>query len=126
MARDLKGVNMSEILKSSEIYIDNQESDDGYYSIGFLIDRKEAGEPNNIGFCRDDLEDPGWIYVEADDQIHGFKTKSITFSFEGLILSVELLDDNKFYWNGEKSFKISILEDKLRDVEEFLECMSIF
>ena len=117
---------MSEILKSSEIFLDNQESDDGYYSAGFLIDRKEAGEPNNNGFCRDDLEDPGWIYVEADDQIYGYKTKSIKFNFEGSVLSVDLIDNNKFHWNGGKSFKILIPEDKIRDVEECLGCMFSF
>lgn len=114
---------MVDILKASEIYLDNEESDDGYYSAGFLIDKKEAGAPNNVGFCRDEVEDPGWIYVEADDQIYGFKTKRIKFSFEDSVLIVELLDGNKFYWNNGKILKILIPDSRIKEVADCLSCI---
>ncbi|TYD32336.1 hypothetical protein CEK63_18490 [Xanthomonas sontii] len=110
------GGRVDDILKSLRVDVDNQESDDGYFSLGFLIDQEHAGLPYNIGLCRDEIEDPGCLYIEVDDQIHGFATRRARYAFNGNVLAIELLDDHVFHWTGSKVVKIIVPEGQAQQV----------
>lgn len=107
---------MDDILKSLRADVDNQESDDGYFSLGFLIEQERAGLPYNIGLCRDEIEDPGCLYIEAEDQIHGFTTKRARYAIHENVLAIELLDDHVFHWSGSKVVRIIVPEGQAQEV----------
>lgn len=101
--------------KPIAVAIDNEESDDGFFSVGFIFNYDPATIPHNIALCRDTIEDPTTIYIEPDDQIYGFSTRSARFSLNNSILTLEILDKNTFYWNGSKVVNIEISSDQ-RDI----------
>lgn len=111
---------MGKIYKPIQIEIDNEESDDGFYSIGFIFNFDPNIVPHNIGLCRDAMENPENIYVEADDQIHGFYTQSTSYDIQGTQLTILLNDDKDFYWNHSKSIVIEIPMEQVEEVENCL------
>lgn len=114
---------MKKIYKPIQIEIDNEESDDGFFSLGFVFNFDIDVVPHNIGMCRDFIENPDSLYIEADDQIYGFNTKNIKYHIEDFILKVILEDENKFYWDGSKSILIELNKDKIAEVVSCLESM---
>ena len=106
---------MEKILNPIEVAIDNEDSDDGFFSVGFILNYDVEQVPHNIGLCRDVYENPDSIYVEPDDQIYGFRTRNATFTVDDLILTISLHDENKFYWDGSKSVKIKLDPKKKAD-----------
>ncbi|MBF7091910.1 hypothetical protein IUY40_10200 [Flavobacterium sp. ALJ2] len=109
-------LNVKKTYKPIQIDIDNEESDDRFFSLGFTFNFDSNIIPHNIGFCRDFIENPNFIYIEADDQIHGFNTKAVSYNIEKFILTLTLLDKNKFYWDGSKSISIELDESNIGDV----------
>jgi len=121
---------MDDILQSLRADVDNQQSDDGYFSLGLLIEQERPGLPYNIGLCRDEIEDPGCLYIEADDQIHGFTTTQARCAFdwnvlviEWNVLVIELLDDHVFHWSGSKVVRISVPDEQVQEVAACVPCM---
>ena len=106
------------------VEVDNEDSDDGFFSIGFVFNYDPTQAPHNLGLCRDASENPDNIYFEPDDQIHGFNTQKARFSIDGSILELELLDQNVFYWDSSKIIRIAIPDDQIDDVKQCL--ISIF
>ncbi|EAZ0459790.1 hypothetical protein QWQ33_003962 [Salmonella enterica] len=105
--------------------IDNEDSDDGYFSLGFVFNYDDDIIPHNIGLCRDELEgEPDSIYIEADDQIYGFRTKKAKYSISDNLLTLTLLDENVFYWDKSKIINIKIDKNEVDEIEECLK--SIF
>lgn len=109
-------LNVNEIYKPIQIDIDNEVSDDGFFSLGFTFNFDNSIVPHNIGICRDVIENPGFLYIEPDDQVYGFNTKEARCSIDGCVLTLTLLDNNKFYWNGSKSISIELDENNIDDV----------
>ena len=70
--------------------------------------------------CRDEVESPGDIYIETDDQIHGFHTTNATYAIINQVLTICLNDNNVFYWNGSKTIKIYICDERLNDASKCL------
>jgi len=125
--KDLKGVEyeMSKIYTPIEADIDNEDSDDGYFSLGFIFNYDNNIIPHYMGLCRDELEgEPNTIYIETDDQIYGFKTKKAEYSINNGILTITLLDENFFYWDKSKVINIKIDQNEIDVIEKCLE--SIF
>lgn len=114
---------MDDILQSLRADVDNQQSDYGYFSLGLLIEQERPGLPYNIGLCRDEIEAPGCLYIEADDQIHGFTTTQARYAFDGNVLVIELLDDHVFHWSGSKAVRISVPEEQVQEVAACVACM---
>lgn len=116
---------MNKIYIPIRMDIDNEDSDDGYFSLGFVFNYDDKTIPHNIGLCRDKLEGgPDYIYIEADDQIYGFRTKKAKYSIGNNILTLTLLDENVFYWDKSKTVNIKIDEHEIDEIEECLK--SIF
>ncbi|WP_081025766.1 hypothetical protein [Ralstonia solanacearum] len=109
---------MSNVLRPIEVLVDDEGSDDGFFSVGFTFNSDVSCIPHNIGLCRDEFEDPGVVYIEPDDQIHGFKTKHASFSINDFILRISLLDENRFYWDGSKEVSMQIDPENLVGVEK--------
>ncbi|WP_081025923.1 hypothetical protein [Ralstonia solanacearum] len=109
---------MSHVLRPIEVLVDDESDDDGFFSVVFTFNFDVSCIPHNIGLCRDEFEDPGVVYIEPDDQIHGFKTQNVSFSINDLILSISLLDENRFYWDGSKEVRIQIDPEDLVEVEK--------
>jgi len=108
-----------------EIEIDNEDSDDGVFSLLLQFNYDVNVVPHYIVLGRDELEsdDPNSIYVETDDQIHGFHTKNIKYSINDNILSFLLLDEHVFYWDSSREINIKIDENKIDEIKECLESM---
>ncbi len=109
-------LSIKKIYKPIQIDIDNEESDDRFFSLGFTFNFDSNTIPHNIGVCRDFIENPSFIYIEADDQIHGFNTKTASYNIENFILTLTLLDKNKFYWDSSKSVSIELDESNIKDI----------
>jgi hypothetical protein len=103
------------------IDIDHEESDEGFFSLRFTFG-DDAGIPRHIAICRDlvDSEPPYPLYIEADDQIHGFYTAHAQYAMNGTVLTLTLLDDNRFYWDDSQSTRIDIDPDRLEEVTSCL------
>lgn len=103
-----------------EVEVDNEDSDDGFFSIGFIFNYDENTKPHNVGLCRDAIEDPTKIYIEADDQIYGFYTKNAQFFLDGSILNLKLLDQNIFYWDKSQTFFVELPIEKIEAIKQCL------
>lgn len=123
MLQGEKEINMKKIYKPIQIEIDNEESDDGFLSLGFIFNYDTHVVPHYISICRDFIENPDFLYLETDDQIYGFYTKNIKYHIEGFILKVTLEDKNKFYWSDSKSILIELNKNKITEVISCLESM---
>ena len=69
----------------------------------------------DIALCRDELECPNSIYIEYTDQIYGFETRDIEYSFENGRLTLKLLV-NSFRWNNSSDVEIYIPETEIDSV----------
>ncbi|NIE78606.1 hypothetical protein F3J45_29730 [Pantoea sp. Ap-967] len=116
---------MNKLYVPIRIDIDNENSDDGYFSLGFVFDHDDKITPHNIGLCRNEQEgEANSIYIEADDQIYGFTTNKAGYSINNNILTLTLLDSNFFYWDKSKTISIKINEEEIDEIEKCL--ISIF
>ena len=110
--------------KPAAIHIDNDDEEDGFYSIGFFFNPESDNAPKHLGLCRDIEENPDEVYIEADDQIYGFHTQSASFEMHGTVLTISLADDNRFYWSDLATVDIDIPQE---DINSILSCLrSIF
>lgn len=117
-----EGDAMSGFYVPIRVDVDNGDTDESYFSLGFVFGHTAAVVPHNIGLCRDELEgDPGSIYIEADDQVHGFTTKAAKYSIDAGVLTITLLDENFFYWDESKVVNIKISSEDAGAIEG---CMS--
>ena len=99
-------------MKLHKIQIDEDFEDDGLCSITFWF---EDDPPRYITLCRDELACPSSIYIEYTDQIYGFKTRDIEYSFENGRLTLKLLV-NSFRWNNSSDIEIYIPEAEIDSV----------
>lgn len=99
-------------MKLYKIQIDEDFEDDGLFSITFWV---ENDPPRYIALSRDELESPNSIYIEYIDQIYGFETRDIEYSFENGRLTLKLLV-NSFRWNHSSDLEIYIPEEEIDSV----------
>lgn len=117
---------MSIVHKPIEVYIDNEDFDDGFYNLGFVMNREVGVLPHHVGLCRDFIEEPDYVYIEADDQIYGFLTNQISYEIKGTLLTITLLDEHVFYWNKEKTFTVEFDIINSKEIKHCLEVMCNF
>lgn len=103
-------------MKLYKIQIDEDFEDDGLYSITFWF---EDDPPRYITLCRDELACPSSIYIEYTDQIYGFETRDIEYSFENGRLALKLLV-NSFRWNNSSDVEIYIPETEIDSVTSIM------
>ena len=117
----LENYDMSHVvsyLAAKEVFVDNQNSDDGFFSIGFIFG--VGGIPYNLGFCLDTLESPSNIYVEPDDQKYGFSVKELSFTKNEDIICFKLGTGGVFYWDKSNEICIKIPES---DIDSVISCI---
>ena len=76
--------------------------------------------PRYITLCRDELACPSSIYIEYTDQIYGFETRDIEYSFENGRLTLKLLV-NSFRWNNSSDVEIYIPKAEIDSVTSIME-----
>lgn len=103
-------------MKLHKIQIDEDFDDDGLCSITFWFE----DAPRYITLCRDELACPSSIYIEYTDQIYGFETRDIEYSFENGRLTLKLLV-NSFRWNNSSDVGIYIPEAEIDSVTSIME-----
>jgi hypothetical protein len=96
-------------MKALKVLIDKDFEDDGLYAVTLWVDSEP---PRYISISRDAFEEPKFVYVEAQDQIYGKKTKNLKYSLYDSALDLYFLPDSEdcFHWNNSR--KVSIEIDK--------------
>ena len=107
------------VLKTKSVQIDTELQDDGLYSITFYFGKSR--NPYYMTLARDEYEEPDDIYFEAEDQIHGFKSREITYTLKNDILRIDLSADksNNFFWTKDRVIEVELGSD----IKEAGECL---
>lgn len=109
------------MLTPTSIQIDKEFQDDGLFAITFYFEKDRI--PYYITVCRDEYEEPDAVYVEAEDQIHSFKSSTIRYALCDAILTFDLSEDkeNAFFWTRSKIVDIVLCQNDIHDVKICLE-----
>ena len=107
-------------MKVARAKIDEEFEDDGLFSVTFWMDHGQV--PSYVSIARDEMEDPDSVYFEAEDQIHGFKTKGLSYSITGNEVTLDLSGDptRAFFWDNSKLIRLDISNNDLASVSESL------
>jgi len=107
-------------MKPARIQLDTDFEEDGLYSITFWFQNSEL--PSYLSLARDEIEDPEFSYIEAEDQKYGFRANDLSFTInrENVGLSFSANSDNKFFWNESKYIEIEVPANELKKVERYL------
>jgi hypothetical protein len=94
--------------------------DDGLFCATIWVDETP---PRYISISLDEAERPGELYFEAEDQVYGKYTKSLTCTFSGstLILATTLVIGNFFHWTTDRKIQIEMKSIDLADARQILQ-----
>lgn len=107
-------------MKPTKIQFDTDFEEDGLFSITFWFDKYKI--PSYLSIAKDEMEDPDFVYIEAEDQKFGFKSADLTYSINayGIKLTFAKESNSYFYWDKSKEIEIEINENDLENVKRYL------
>lgn len=108
------------ILSPIDIFMDNEVATPDLFTIAFIFSFSTTESPKSLLLSRGPGQEPGQIWVEADDPEHGFHATGVRWKVDGLLLTIELTDGNTFHWNGGTTVTVELMESRARGVNSCL------
>lgn len=107
-------------MKTLKVQVDKDVEDDGLYVVTLWVD---LTPPRYISISRDAYEEPGVMYIEAQDQIYGKKTTNLRYSISDSILRLYFLSGSGevFHWNNSLEVLIKINDGDWEVMQESFE-----
>jgi hypothetical protein len=106
--------------KATAVDFEQAMEDDGVLALTFWF--AGDGRPYLSMCCSE--EGPGSVYIESEDQIYGFETTQLAFSFEsGSVLVLRLMDGTSFPATTVNRLEIEFHPDIQMRLRERLEKM---
>lgn len=106
-------------MKATEVRVDSEFEADGLFGVTLWVD---CTPPGYVSICRDELEKPDSIYVEAQDQKYGFATDQILLQWRNSTLVIQHPEGApwRFHWSVDDVVEIDIPESDVQEVKRVL------
>lgn len=111
---------MQRIYQPLDIYLDNETARPDVFTMVFTFSFSGNTPPRSLLLSRGPEDPPGTVWIQPDDEEHGFHARNVGWRTEGLLLTVELTDGNRFYWDGSTSMTIEMMESRVAGINSCL------
>lgn len=107
-----------------DIYLDNETDRPDVFTMVFTFSFSGNTPPRSLLLSRSPNDKPGTVWVQPDDEEHGFAAHDVKWSVDGLLLTIKLSGEDHFYWNESQSMTIELFETRIDGINSCLD--SIF
>ncbi len=103
-----------------DIYLDTEGADQGVFTMVFTFNFSSNTPPRSLLLTRGPEDPVGSVWIQPDDEEHGFLATDVAWSVDGLLLTITLTDDHRFYWDGSRAMTIELMESRVYGVTSCL------
>lgn len=103
-----------------DIYLDTHAAEQDVFTLVFTFSFSANTPPRSLLLSRGPEDPPGRVWIQPDDESHGFLARDVVWSLDGLLLTIVLSGEDCFYWDGSRSMTIELLETRATGVSNCL------
>lgn len=108
------------IFSPVDIFLDTEAQTEGLFTMAFIFGFSTTVPPRSLLLSRGPAEKAGEVWVEPDDPERGFTARGMSWTTDGLLLTLELTDGHTFYWDGSTRVTIELMETRMAGVNTCL------
>lgn len=120
--KDSKATAAEGVFKLNAIKLlrDIEYEDDGLFCVTIWVNETP---PRYISISLDEIERPGELYFEAEDQKYGVYTRSLVCNFCGSSLTLISTSEvaNLFHWTTDREIRIGMKSIDLQDAKQIID-----
>lgn len=103
-----------------DIYLDTEGVAQGVFTMVFTFSFSTNTPPRSLLLSRGPEDPAGAVWIQPDDEEHGFLARDVAWSVDGLLLTIALSDGDRFYWDGSQAMTIELMETRAGGVTSCL------
>lgn len=103
-----------------DIYLDTHAAEQDVFTLVFTFSFSANTPPRSLLLSRGPEDPPGRVWIQPDDETHGFLARDVVWSLDGLLLTIVLSGEDCFYWDGSRSMTIELMESRVHGVNSCL------
>lgn len=111
---------MPRIYSPLDIYLDNETGRPDVFTMVFTFSFSGTTPPRSLLLSRGPEDPPGTVWIQPDDPGHGFHAEDVRWESDGLLLTITLAGEDRFYWDRSRSMTIELFETRLDGVTSCL------
>ena len=111
---------MPRIYSPLDIYLDNESDRPDVFTMVFTFSFSGNTPPRSLLLSRGPEDPPGTVWLQPDDPGHGFHAEDVRWESDGLLLTITLSGDDRFYWGGSQVMVIELFESRMDGVKSCL------
>lgn len=111
---------MTRIYSPLDIYLDTETGQPDVFTMVFTFSFSGNTPPRSLLLSRGPEDPPGTVWIQPDDPRHGFSASDVRWESDGLLLSITLSGEDRFYWDHSQVMTIELFETRIEGVKSCL------
>lgn len=111
---------MTHIYSPLDIYLDTEADRQDVFTMVFTFSFSGNTPPRSLLLSRGPSDPPGEVWIQTDDEEHGFRAKNVQWETRGLLLTITLSEEDSFYWDNSRSMTIELFETRVDGINSCL------
>lgn len=111
---------MEHIYSPLDIYLDTETERPDVFTMVFTFSFSANTPPRSLLLSRGPEDPPGTVWIQPDDEEHGFSARDVRWETDGLLLTITLSGEDRFYWDRSRSMTIELFESRVDGVSSCL------
>ena len=111
---------MDRIYSPLDIYLDNETDRPDVFTMVFTFSFSGNTPPRSLLLSRGPNDPAGTVWIQPDDEEHGFQAADVQWRVDGLVLTITLSGEDRFYWDGSRTMRIELFETRVDGINSCL------
>jgi len=111
---------MERIYSPLDIYLDNETDRPDVFTMVFTFSFSGNTPPRSLLLSRGPEDPAGMVWIQPDDEEYGFEAADVRWQVDGLVLTITLSGEDRFYWDGSRTMRIELFETRVDGVNSCL------
>ncbi|GAB3692199.1 hypothetical protein [Corynebacterium nasicanis] len=111
---------MPPIYSPLDIYLDTETERADVFTMVFTFSLSTNTPPRSLLLSRGPEDPAGTVWIQPDDEDHGFLARDVRWETDGLLLTITLSGEDRFYWDESQAMTIELFETRVDGVHSCL------